>query len=212
MAWALGRLIVKMRRFDSTRPMEYLAVWERTKAGWPHLHVLLRGPFIPQRLISRWWSSLAKSPIVDIRPLHGSRQGARYVTKYLTKDPDPFFQGRSIRASAKFLIEPMRPQGKRFCTLGPVRIYEGSVWNWLMDELAGLRLVDLDDGGQALSAPWSAVAGPESIKWLRWERQQTAVRRYERPPPPPSPLLDGSPWAERPRTAATQTPEGAPAR
>lgn len=212
MAWAFSRLVRDLRRWSAPAPVEYLAVWERTKAGWPHLHVLVRGPFIPQRLISGWWNNLTGSPVVDIRPVHGARAGGRYVTKYLTKDPDPFNQGRSIRASAKFLIEPMRPQARRYCTLGPVRIYEGRVWNWLMDELARLRLVDLDDGGQALSAPWSAVAGPESIKWLRWERQQTAVHRYERPPPPPSPLLDGSPWAEKPTKAAPETPDGVPAR
>lgn len=203
LSWALGRLLADIRKWAKPAPVEYLAVWERTKAGWPHLHVLLRGPFIPQALVSRWWNALTKSPVVWFTPLHGSRAGARYVTKYLTKDPDPFAQGRSLRVSRGFLIEPMRPQGKRFCTLGRVRVYEGRVWNWMMDELGALRLVTLDDYGQAASVPWSSLGVHENVIWLRWERQRASVLRYERPPPLPVSVALGPFWADR---ATTSTP------
>lgn len=212
MSWAFPRLVRDLRKWSGPAPVEYLAVWERTQRGWPHLHVLIRGPFIPQRLISTWWNSLTGSPIVDIRAVHGARAGGRYVTKYLLKDPDPFAQGRSIRASAKFLPEPMRPQAQRACTFGKVRVYEGRVWNWLMDELSTMRFVDLDDHGQALSLPVRPLNGSESLALYHWGRQRERVRRLERPPPIPGVFADLKPWTEKPRQPAPDGADAVPAR
>jgi hypothetical protein len=201
MGHALPALIRKMRAWLKGGALEYLAVWERTRAGWPHLHVLIRGPFLPQRLVSDWWNELTRSPVVYFTLLNGSRAGARYVTKYLTKDPDPFGSGRALRTSRGFLVEPMRPQGQRACTLGPLKVYEGTAWEWLSDQLADLRLVDVADDGTCLSAPWSVVDAPELVVWWRWERQGIAVGRFERPPPPPGPLHEGPLWTVRPAPA-----------
>lgn len=202
MAWGLGRLVAQMRRWATSQPTEYLAVWERTKAGWPHLHVLLRGPFIPQHLVSRWWNSLTQSPIVYFTHLAGARTAARYVAKYLTKDPDPFSNGRALRASRHFLVEPMRPQGKRYCTLGPLKVYEGRAWEWLADQLAQLRLVDVDDFGMCSAASWTHYDAPENVLWLRWERQRAAVAAVQRPPPPPGVSLALGVWRDRPSAPA----------
>jgi hypothetical protein len=201
MAWGLGRLLSHMRRWDKRQPTEYLAVWERTKSGWPHLHILLRGPFIPQRLVSKWWEALTQSPIVYFTYLGGARAGARYVTKYLTKDPDPFNNGRALRMSRHFLIEPMRPQGQRFCTLGPLRVYEGRAWEWLADQLGALRLVEVNDSGQCAAAAWDSFDWPEEVTWLRWAKQRDAVLLLERPPPLDASVLTRSPWADRPGIA-----------
>lgn len=208
MSWAFSRLVALMRRFSKPEPVEYLAVWERTKAGWPHLHVLLRGPFIPQRLVSRWWGSLTGSPVVYFTYLGGARAGGRYVAKYLTKDPDPFASGRALRASRNFLVEPMRPQGQRYCTLGPLRVYEGRAWEWLADQLSELRLVEVDDAGQCASATWARCNAPETVLWLRWERQRAAVTHLERPPPPPGSSLLSGVWAERPVAPAMSHDDG----
>lgn len=78
-----AKLVQKYRRRYGT--FEYLAVWELTKAGTPHIHVLQRGGFIPQTKLSEDWSTLTGSFIVDIRAVESQEQVARYVTKYLTK-------------------------------------------------------------------------------------------------------------------------------
>jgi hypothetical protein len=209
MNWAFPRLIAKMRRFVLSGGVEYLAVWERTRAGWPHIHALLKSEYIPQPLISRWWRALAGSPVVYIEAVTSARGGGRYVAKYLVKDPDPFNFGRAIRASRGFLVEPMRPQGTRYCTLGPVRIYEGRAWEWLENELAALRVVSVDDDGGMLSAPWSRTGLPDLRAWLLWERQRRAVAAETRPPQPPTPLMRAPPWAERTPSPAPEPPEGA---
>lgn len=61
-----------------------------TECWHPHLHVLLRGTYVPQKDLSREWLTCTRgSPIVDIRVVRDPRQAVHYVTKYLTKPPSP---------------------------------------------------------------------------------------------------------------------------
>lgn len=213
MARQFPRLIALLRRALPQAPIEYLAVWERTQAGWPHLHVLLRGPYVPHALVSQLWARLMNSPIVHLKRLDDSAAGARYVAKYLTKDPDPFGQGRALRASRGFLVEPMRPQSTRECTLGRVDLYEGNVWEWLLAELQNLRLVEADENGRMFSAPWDHFDAPEGVLWLRWERQRRAVESRHPPPEPPRAIAEGPYWRERtnpPAAAPVMTPPSPP--
>lgn len=59
----------------------------------PHLHVLARCAFIPQsKLKAEWWRVTKSSNIVDIRLIRGRAAVGRYVSRYLTKPPDPGVQ------------------------------------------------------------------------------------------------------------------------
>lgn len=90
LADAFKLLMKRMRRkFVKTRE-EYLAVFEETKRGEPHLHVLMRAPYVPQRWISETMAELISAPIVDIRKVHGKRQVAIYIAKYVGKGPKAF--------------------------------------------------------------------------------------------------------------------------
>jgi len=85
------RIVVKrLRRLHPTKPVEYLAVVEETKNGEPHLHILLRSPYIPQGWLSAAMSELMDSPIVDIRRIRSTNEVIRYVAKYITKAPAQF--------------------------------------------------------------------------------------------------------------------------
>jgi len=87
-AWNV--IVKKLRRAHPKRRSEYLAVVEATKRGMPHLHILYRGPFVPQRVLSHWMAELAQAPIVDIRRVKNQREAVRYVAKYITKKPAQF--------------------------------------------------------------------------------------------------------------------------
>jgi len=83
-AW---RIIVKrLRRERGQGTVEYLAVVEYTKAGEPHLHILLRSKYVPQALLSSWMAELIDAPIVDIRAIKNQKEVIRYVAKYVTKE------------------------------------------------------------------------------------------------------------------------------
>ena len=93
---------VKMARLKwRKKRVEYICVIEATKKGFPHAHVLMRAPFIPQRAISEYFAKHMGSPIIDIRKVHDREKAARYVTKYISKKPARFGDGkRYVRSQA----------------------------------------------------------------------------------------------------------------
>jgi len=68
----------------------FFAFVERTKRGEPHLHILLRMPYIPQDWIAEQMGELAGSPICWIEQIRQTRQAVNYVTKYVAKEPAQF--------------------------------------------------------------------------------------------------------------------------
>jgi hypothetical protein len=67
----------------------YIQVPELTKSGLQHKHVLFRGSYIEQQLISHWWQEIHKARVVDIRKVNTpSTKGriAGYMAKYMAKD------------------------------------------------------------------------------------------------------------------------------
>lgn len=84
-AWRLIRKRI-MRRYNRKRA-PFLAVMERTKKGWPHLHICWRGGWIDRQWLSDQTEELLSSPIIDIRKIDNPGRLAAYVTKYVGKDP-----------------------------------------------------------------------------------------------------------------------------
>lgn len=72
------------------KKLPFLAVVEKHKSGWPHLHILIRSTFISHKLIRDWWTAREDSPVIWINRLHNPRKAAKYVTKYMSKDPTAF--------------------------------------------------------------------------------------------------------------------------
>ena len=64
---------------------DYMLVFELTKKGTPHIHVLQRGCFIPKKWLSEQWMKLTGAFIVDIRKIFNEKDVARYIMKYLGK-------------------------------------------------------------------------------------------------------------------------------
>jgi hypothetical protein len=81
-----------------------MAFNERTKAGEPHLHILLRAPFIPQDWIAEAMAELSGSPVCWIEAIANTRSAIRYVTKYVTKEPAQFGTGKRYWLSRNWLV------------------------------------------------------------------------------------------------------------
>lgn len=81
------------RRMDGElgiKQLPFIAVFEKTKAGWPHLHILMRCKYVPQAWISRNMQELIGARVADIRFIRGPRQVHSYVAKYVGKMPVRF--------------------------------------------------------------------------------------------------------------------------
>lgn len=82
-AWRMLRQ--KLKRMGIADKVPFLAVFEKTKRGEPHLHIIARAPFISQKLISQFMREYMAAPVVDIRKVKSRRGVARYISKYVSK-------------------------------------------------------------------------------------------------------------------------------
>ncbi len=143
---AVNQLFKRIRRKWPDATIEYFLVWERTKKGWPHAHLLLRAPFIPQGWLSHAWNELTFAPIVDIRALHSPADVVAYIAKYLSKDPQAPHGMKRYRASRRFF-------GDRVTNI-PGRSNEVVYWRVVHDTAPAIAR-ELVRGG------WSAAQQPD---------------------------------------------------
>lgn len=113
---AVNKLMKRIRRRFPLKRIEYALVWEKTKKGWPHAHLLVRAPWIPQSYLSQTWLRLTGAKIVDIRVVRSETEAAVYVSKYLTKDPAVPQGYRRYRTSENYSAAP--PKGQLAALLG----------------------------------------------------------------------------------------------
>jgi len=97
---AIGQLSRKLRK--EFGEFEYFRVLEVTKKGWPHYHLIVRSPYIPQQTISDYWARLARSKIVDVRKIRRPSDIYRYVVKYLGKQKYIPWTNRRVAWSRNF--------------------------------------------------------------------------------------------------------------
>jgi len=109
-AWRTA--VKRLRRKYGQSTIQYLAIVEATKHGEPHLHILMRSPYIPQSEISDIMRELIDSPIVDIRKIKNTRELIRYVAKYVTKEPHHFGTGKRYWSSQRWEL-PQDPDEER---------------------------------------------------------------------------------------------------
>lgn len=87
---ALQRIVQQYNRLHPKAHIQYLAVFEETKKGWPHLHILQRGDYMSQKWLSEQMQRHTGSPVVWIERVRNATNAARYVAKYVSKGPGRF--------------------------------------------------------------------------------------------------------------------------
>ena len=100
------KIIRQARKQAQNEKIEYMAVFELTKQGEPHLHILLRSTWIDQKWLSKRMDEEMGAPIVDIRRVKNPKSASLYVSKYVSKNPERF-PGckRYWRSQGYFVIE-----------------------------------------------------------------------------------------------------------
>lgn len=157
---ARAELVRRIRKFGPRFVFEYFSVWESTRAGWPHLHILARTDFISQSWLSDTWKALTGAPIVDIRRVREVQDAASYVAKYVGKDPHHF--GTNNRYSRSRLWCRSKAQRKRDNYIpGLQRFFVAGVTanshglRFMLSSL-GLEVLESGDG-------WSWLTGPPRV-------------------------------------------------
>lgn len=173
-----GNLRQPARPSGSPPALPYFAVVERHKSGRPHLHILLRSEYIPQRWLSRQMQRLASSPVCDIRKVNGTKQAAAYVAKYIGKAPARFGHSRAYWYTRNWLTtivsdpEETAPQ-KLWFSVRP------RLWQETIEEIGRSRpIIDLSPDG------WFSIR-PRSLPFNPIVRLGRFGPIYERKRPPP---------------------------
>jgi len=96
-----------MRRYK-LKAFDFMAVFEATQAGTPHLHILARVRWIDQKWLSDTMNDLIQSPIVDIRRIDNRGRAVAYVTKYVGKCPTQFGHSKRYWKSKCYEQRPDR--------------------------------------------------------------------------------------------------------
>ena len=121
-SWAARELVKAWRKIRSEYIKEhgagslaFLAVFEETKKGWPHLHLVARCKWLDQRWLSKRMAALHDSPVVDVRRVTGLDKVAHYVTKYIGKNPHRFEGAKRYWRSLDYLnpveVQESAPDG-----------------------------------------------------------------------------------------------------
>jgi hypothetical protein len=114
-AW---RVIVKRAcRKYRYKSFPYFCVFEATKKGEPHLHILARVKWIDQKWLSRQMNSLTGAPIVDVRMVKSAGQIAQYIGKYVGKAPHRFETCKRYWRTVSWVLikpEPLDMTGQWF--------------------------------------------------------------------------------------------------
>lgn len=134
---AVPNLVKRLRRQFPAVTFQYLLVWETTRAGWPHAHLLARTSYLPQRALSRHWRELTGAPVVDIRRVTSARGATAYVAKYLTKTLAAPVRCKRLRTSRGFWPTPGGLFGRSQGT-EPWKLYESRIESVLLVEFPHL--------------------------------------------------------------------------
>lgn len=86
----LRLLRLRLARHPRFERFEFLAVFEKHKSGYPHLHLVIQAPFLPWKILRKMWEGITGSYQVDIRKISNAGSAAWYVAKYIGKDLTAF--------------------------------------------------------------------------------------------------------------------------
>lgn len=143
-AWKV--VVKRLRRKYGKDSINYLAVVESTKAGEPHLHILLRSPFLPQAELSAAMRELIDAPIVDIRLIRNQREVVRYVAKYVTKAPTQFGSAKRYWQTPGYELDKLVTTDKQERSASPWRVDQRPMHEilaeWIADGYAPRRETD----------------------------------------------------------------------
>lgn len=103
---ALAELKRRIKRKFKVEVVEWLVVREMHKSGWPHMHVLCRLRYIPQRWLSAQWLSITKSSRVFVQRLKSAKHAAYYVSKYIGKAPAQFGKAKRYWKTRHYDLRP----------------------------------------------------------------------------------------------------------
>lgn len=86
----------------------FMAVFEETEKGEPHIHIVARLKWIDQDWLSKRFEEEIGAPNVDIRRINSQKKAARYISKYVGKDPEKWDGVKRYWRSLDYFVLPAK--------------------------------------------------------------------------------------------------------
>jgi hypothetical protein len=155
---ALPKLVRRLREVGIK--FEYAAVWELHESGFPHLHIMQKGGYVPWKLLKYLWVSLGIGTHVHLETVDDAKRAAFYVAKYISKAVASLHAGlkitKTVQISQHFFEKSLlkRPEnGYRSEGVIRTRRHVAEVVTLLVSHY-GFTLADVEGTSAfALSAP-----------------------------------------------------------
>ena len=141
-AWAV--VVARIKRRYRLTALAYFVVVEATKSGEPHLHILLRAKWIDQAWLSRQMDAIMSSPIVDVRRIRSKLMAARYIAKYVGKQPGKFGTSKRYWQSRSYLTQEQRDLSIAERAKWTYEIVESSLFEYLSLHVNPFRIYAWD--------------------------------------------------------------------
>lgn len=192
-AWRM--VVQKGKRDKIFDDIQYIAVFEETKRGWPHLHILARCSWVAQDWLSYHMEKYANSPIVDVRKVKSRKRAAWYISKYTAKAPHRFNGCKRYWRTHGYDPTPGKADK-------PLHDHFQGYWSdWNVDEISGVY--EAHDYDLEWTSAHSFIATPRSFdlhatKRANWQGNHD-------PPQPEQPQCESS-SKTKPSTSTALTP------
>lgn len=168
-AQAMRRGLVALRRRIErkwgVKNVPFIVVFERHKSGWPHMHLLMRAPYMHWKVLRAMWEDITGAFEVDIRHIKKKSSVLFYVTKYIGKQLEKFEGCKRYWRSQNYCgarqKEPKHPEYEKrpYVTLGSLR---GAL---LQLDRAGWKIEKVK-GQEYLVEPPSWCIGDFKRRWI----------------------------------------------
>lgn len=167
-------VIQRAKREGLFNDIQYIAVFELTKKGWPHLHILARANFLPQKWLSARMREYCDSPVVDVRAVKSQRRAAWYIAKYTAKTPEKFEGCKRYWRTLKYDFTARKKEKP---------VADSRVGFYLHDHVTGMASTFEKNGYTvAWDGPSNFIAYPNELdlySYLRRSRQRKSKPRYK---------------------------------
>lgn len=123
-------LVALRRRIErrwKVKNIPFIVVFERHKSGWPHMHLLLRAPYMHWKVLRGMWDDIIGAYEVDVRQIKKKSSVLYYVTKYIGKQLEKFEGCKRYWRSQNYcgarIKEPKHPDYEKrpYVTMGSVK-------------------------------------------------------------------------------------------
>jgi hypothetical protein len=149
-------------RLKKLKRLPFLAVMEKTEAGWPHLHIQMRNIWMDGAWISEQMREMLDSPVIKINRIENRGRAAAYVAKYCAKCDAKYRRAKRYWQSRDYDLRPESKTFKQYREAGGFEMTTGLLYHWILNRKRDGWQVEEVSSTRAIARPPPSTGPPPS--------------------------------------------------